>query len=61
MALEVNAYVPLATQSKFAFVVPEHYSVDVDTDAFPAANPGDFTPVRAWTKAEFEALYTRGS
>lgn len=70
MAFVVRPFVPIATQSKFAFQVDAHYSVDVDTDVFPAANEGDYievtditgsVPVRAWPKAEWEALYTAGA
>lgn len=64
--LEIRSYVPLATQSKFAAVVPADLNIDVITDQFPAAVPGDYieyadaegtTPVRAWAKAEFDALF----
>lgn len=70
MALEVRPYVPIATQSKFAIVVPEGVTIDVIADAFPEASPGDYiettditgsTFVRAWPKAEWDALYTAGS
>ena len=59
-----KTYVPVATQSIKAFEVPSDVAIDVLTDQFPSAQPGDYiqvddagTPLRAWTKSEFESTY----
>lgn len=59
----VQNFIPITTTIR-AFVVPEGYAMDVLTDQFPGVSTGDYiqvdendAPIRAWTKAEFEAAY----
>lgn len=63
-AFEIKTYVPITPPPVRAFEVPADVTIDVLTDQFPEAVAGDYIqvdeqdkPVRAWTKAEFEASY----
>ena len=61
---EITSFVPRTNATVRAFRVPDNVSIDVLTDPYPAAQPGDYiqvddngTPTRAWTATEFEATF----